>query len=319
MLILVAVGAIAAPADGAYLSYRAFEGAPDDGLWIYAAADGEANELTVTEVGRELIFHDRGAPIQVLSIALAPSRCPGASDSDEGEVRCTLRSLPANAQELIGVDLSDGDDTGVVSTSRDLSLDGGPGDDAVTALRPALLSGGTGRDHLTGSPQDDRLEGGDEADTIDGGGGRDTVSYFSHRGLVTVDLRRHGPQGTGADGDTLVNIENVAAGFGASRLIGDSWDNWLFGGAQRDILIGGPGADRLDGSHGNDSLYGGSGKDVLIGDSGAVIGKGPAAGKDYLSAVDGERDVVNCGPGRDTARADRLDRLIGCERVILVR
>jgi hypothetical protein len=39
----------------------------------------------------------------------------------------------------------------------------------------------------------------------------------------------------------------------------------------------------------------------------------------YISAVDGRRDHVDCGPGRDTALVDRFDRVIGCERVLVVR
>jgi hypothetical protein len=34
-----------------------------------------------------------------------------------------------------------------------------------------------------------------------------------------------------------------------------------------------------------------------------------------LRARDNQRDVVDCGPGRDTAYVDRLDRVSGCERV----
>jgi Ca2+-binding RTX toxin-like protein len=39
------------------------------------------------------------------------------------------------------------------------------------------------------------------------------------------------------------------------------------------------------------------------------------AGNDRISARDGERDRVRCGPGRDTAIVDRGDRVKGCEVV----
>jgi Ca2+-binding RTX toxin-like protein len=52
----------------------------------------------------------------------------------------------------------------------------------------------------------------------------------------------------------------------------------------------------LNGGAGTDRLYGGPGNDVL-------------------RARDGQRDVVDCGPGRDTAYVDRLDRVSGCETV----
>jgi hypothetical protein len=34
-----------------------------------------------------------------------------------------------------------------------------------------------------------------------------------------------------------------------------------------------------------------------------------------VSSADGTRQVVDCGSGRDRARVDRKDRVIGCERV----
>jgi hypothetical protein len=35
-------------------------------------------------------------------------------------------------------------------------------------------------------------------------------------------------------------------------------------------------------------------------------------GNDVVSADDGVRDVVYCGPGIDVVDADRIDRLVGC-------
>jgi Ca2+-binding RTX toxin-like protein len=70
----------------------------------------------------------------------------------------------------------------------------------------------------------------------------------------------------------------------------------LLGGKGNDVLSGGPGNDVLDGGTGLDRLYGGPGNDTL-------------------RARDGQRDVVDCGPGRDAATVDRLDRVSGCEIV----
>jgi hypothetical protein len=39
-------------------------------------------------------------------------------------------------------------------------------------------------------------------------------------------------------------------------------------------------------------------------------------GNDTFWAVDGARDVVDCGSGKDTATVDRFDVARGCERVI---
>ena len=63
----------------------------------------------------------------------------------------------------------------------------------------------------------------------------------------------------------------------------------------------------LDGKGGGDRLRGGPLEDDLIG------GKG----RDRIDARDGERDQVDCGRGGDRVKADRRDRLAGCERVRL--
>jgi hypothetical protein len=40
------------------------------------------------------------------------------------------------------------------------------------------------------------------------------------------------------------------------------------------------------------------------------------AGNDHISAHDGARDIVRCGPGIDRVVADKVDVLTDCERVI---
>jgi len=62
------------------------------------------------------------------------------------------------------------------------------------------------------------------------------------------------------------------------------------------VLDGGPGNDRITGGYDADRLHGGPGRDAIV-------------------AVDGRRDRVDCGPGRDTALVDRIDRVRNCERV----
>jgi Tol biopolymer transport system component len=69
----------------------------------------------------------------------------------------------------------------------------------------------------------------------------------------------------------------------------------LTGSAASDLLCGRSGADRIDGGRGLDRLFGGPGDDVLV-------------------AVDGSFDVVGCGPGVDSVRADRGDLVgVDCE------
>jgi Tol biopolymer transport system component len=71
----------------------------------------------------------------------------------------------------------------------------------------------------------------------------------------------------------------------------------IAGTAARELLCGRGGADRIDGARGLDRIFGGAGNDVL-------------------AAVDGGFDVVGCGLGLDTVRADGGDLVgVDCERI----
>jgi len=79
----------------------------------------------------------------------------------------------------------------------------------------------------------------------------------------------------------------------------------LTGTTRNDTLRGRGGNDTLRGLAGNDLLVGGSGKDKLFG----------GTANDRLEARDGERDLVDCGDGRDAATVDRRDVVRNCEQV----
>jgi Ca2+-binding RTX toxin-like protein len=114
--------------------------------------------------------------------------------------------------------------------------------------------------------------------------------------------------------------------LGRDRLEGSDGDDTLLGGPDADTLVGGAGTDRMNGGDGSDNLAGSRGADVLAGDSGPdrLAGDGgvdvhrAGQGNDFVSAADGHREIVDCGAGRDRARVDRNDRVIGCERVVRV-
>ncbi len=317
-LATAALAATAAPpALGSYLTLQTgFDlfANPDTTL-VYTAADGEANQLTVARRGELVVFGDPAVQIRVLDIGRAPAACPTGSGSHE--VLCTPPSAPASGRMAFpggeaSVLLRDGNDSATVGGLGLLDVDGGPGDDRLSAsgstgLTLTSLEGGAGRDTLLGSRRDDVLDGGPGADRIDGAAGNDTVEYSGRFSPVTVDLRRRGPQGRSADGDTVLNVENVAGGSRRNRLIGNDAANALLaGGGGPNVLIGEAGGDHLTGGDAADRLYGGPGRDQLE----------ARGGNDYLSARDGQRDVVDCGAGRDTAVVDRLDRVVGCERVL---
>lgn len=77
-------------------------------------------------------------------------------------------------------------------------------------------------------------------------------------------------------------------------------------GAGADTGDGGAGADLVAGGAGNDRITGGPGRDDLRG----------GTGNDRVTARDGIRDRVDCGPGRDVAILDRRDVAVGCEVVL---
>jgi Ca2+-binding RTX toxin-like protein len=137
---------------------------------------------------------------------------------------------------------------------------------------------------------DDLLHGTAKGDTIFALGGNDVVI-----GLGGNDLLDGGP------GD-----DNLDGGPGRDKLKGQKGDDTLTGGPGDDVLIGGPGKDKLNGGKGNDTLIGNAGKDSLVG--------GP--GDDTINARDGVGELVKCGPGKDKVRADRKDRLSGCEKTL---
>ena len=177
------------------------------------------------------------------------------------------------------------------------------------------LSGGGGNDRLSGRGGDDVLEGGAGADRLLGGAGMDTVSYAGSDEAVTVDLEAGTREGGHAEGDVIVQVENVTgSGYGdvlggddgANRLSGGGGDDRLSGWGGDDVLDGGAGADQLLGGGGDDVLDGGAGADRLLGGGGDDVLEGGAGadqlfgdtGKDELRGEDGD-DVLAGGVGAD--------------------
>jgi Ca2+-binding RTX toxin-like protein len=151
-----------------------------------------------------------------------------------------------------------------------------------------------------GSPENDALDGTGFGDSLFGVQGNDVL-----RGLAGDDClfggigsdRLYGGKGD----DHLFGDDSAAQGVGGK--------DELFGNSGNDVLVGGAGPDRLRGGRGNDRLSGGPGRNALSG--------GP--GKDRLNSVNGRFDWLDCGHGRDRARADQADSVRGCERVHRVR
>jgi hypothetical protein len=147
----------------------------------------------------------------------------------------------------------------------------------------------------------DRLTGGAGNDVLFGLGGRDLLYGMGRNDVLVGGLEADRLFGAGG-------ADRLLGGPGPDILQGAGGVDRLEGGAGVDVLLGGANDDVLAGGPGNDTLTGGPGRDRMAG--------GPD--DDVLNALDGVREVVDCGEGIDLARADANDRLIGCERVIRV-
>ncbi|MGO4571647.1 Ig-like domain-containing protein [Microvirga sp. 2TAF3] len=144
-----------------------------------------------------------------------------------------------------------------------------------------VLTGGRGADTLDGREGNDRLVGGDGNDTLIGGAGHDTLDGGSGADLMqggngndtfivdnNSDILVEGGKGT----DTILTtvdvtlkkklsieiIKSIGPFSSRLKLVGNEFNQKIFGG---------PGADVLNGKGGNDILQGGKGKDAFVFDS----------------------------------------------------
>jgi Tol biopolymer transport system component len=106
-------------------------------------------------------------------------------------------------------------------------------------------------------------------------------------------------------------LSGLSAAYVGDTLGGGDGDDVLVGTFEGDTLRGGAGSDRLFGGLSADELDGGPGPDRID----------AQAGRDFVHARDGARDVVLCGtnrggtPERDEAWVDDVDLVRGCEIV----
>ncbi len=180
----------------------------------------------------------------------------------------------------------------------------------------AALRAGPCVNQKIGTAKADKIAGTIAGDRIFGLGAADAISGFQGQ-----DCLAGGPGADRLDGGA--DDDTVTAGTGDDVLIGGDGRDRLFGQAGDDRLLGGTGDDMLAGGSGNDRLQGGSGANRMFGEAGndrIVAGTGLNAidggsGNDVIEARNGRRDSIRCGTGRDRVRAERVDRLSGCESV----
>ena len=176
----------------------------------------------------------------------------------------------------------------------------------------SLVMGSLRPDKIFGTATHDKVCGGPGNDSISLGAGSD-VGYGGACGSLSPPetdkaawWRTASPASLRHTGDPPAA---PAGGDGNDRLVGGKGEDALFGGAGNDNLVGGSGSDLLVGGTGGDVIAGGPGRNRY--DAGM--------GSDSINAANGVRELVDCGFGRDFVRADRRDRLSGCEKVKRVR
>ena len=194
----------------------------------------------------------------------------------------------------------------------DCFLDYLPNNGASTTVRLALRVTGSGPQSIAATASSDReSDPSDNATTL-------TFQLGTPPTTTPPVIRPTAPKTTGNAGANVLtgtSGNNVLRGLGGNdRLYGRGGNDTLYGGTGNDRLDGGLGLDRLLGGTGNDTLLGGAGNDRLDGGTGLdrLLG---GTGNDTLNARDGRREIVDCGPGRDTAIVDRRDAVRGCELV----
>ncbi len=203
------------------------------------------------------------------------------------------RIIPAtlrDVQEPGDMAYSAGGKEGVVFPAFGLGdeiLAGGGNDEVLAGFGHDIVWGQTGDDTLKGEAGNDTLIGGAGADVLDGGSGRDAASYLNSAEGVHIDLAQSLAEGGDAQGDKLVDVEN------------------LIGSTQQDDLRGDSNANRLEGGDGDDTLEGRAGADTVLGGEGFDTAE-------YLSSATGVSInlAASTGSGGD-AEGDSLVEIEG--------
>jgi Ca2+-binding RTX toxin-like protein len=231
---------------------------------------------------------------------LAASASTGTCTTEGATVRCAVGTLFAGRTATVAVTVTRSAPGALATTGR-VSTEGSDpnmGNDAAswsTQFTPPSLAppsvalpnpacantirGTRDDDVLVGTVFGDRMIGAQGSDLLRAGGGDDCLEGGSNSDVL----------------DGAVGNDRLLGGLGRDRLLG---------GPGNDVLTAGHGPDYLTGSMGDDVLNPGKGRDRAVG----------GAGNDTINARDRTRDSIDCGPGADAVRADRFDRVRGCER-----
>ncbi len=226
----------------------------------------------------------------------------GADTLDGGEGRDTASY--SDSQSAVRVNLKEGRGyVGDANGDKLISIENLIGSAFSDTLKgddgDNLLFGLAGNDDLYGGSGNDTLIGGAGADYMDGGLGIDRVDYSASAAGVMVYLGYydgHGQSGGDAEGDILLNIEDVLGSSHNDTLAGSRGIRNVLDGAMGDDILHGGANDTLYGGAGNDQLFSYSSNPFLEYGSAALYG---GAGDDTLVAWHGG-NTLDGGTGTDT-------------------
>ncbi len=157
-----------------------------------------------------------------------------------------------------------------------------------------------------------------------------TPTFVNIRGTAAPDNLTFAAGGVNLNGDDDSDVIGsfttlLVQGRGGNDVIGPQAGytkaasrRVLLGESGNDTLIATPDGSHIHGGNGQDKLIGGRGSDNLTGGRGSDVIRG-RKGRDLIRAIDGTKDIVNCGGGLDRAKVDGIDKLKGCERLIKIK
>lgn len=231
--------------------------------------------------------------------------------SDDGIVANGISKLTYGTKEFLFTNSVSSTDSAGTVTVGTLTINGGIGDDTLTATgldssspananiflqgeagndtintsatnRAYLMFGGDGNDLIIGNDSDETFLMDAGNDTIVGNGGTDRIVALNLKGAVTLNDTLL----TGLGSDSLSGIEQaqLVAGASAVQINAQNFSGvvTLTGGAGKDSLIGTAQADVIQGGGGNDTIRAGGGDDTISGGAGSDLIDGEA-GNNLLS------------------------------------
>jgi VCBS repeat-containing protein len=223
---------------------------------------GVGNDTLIGGAGTDTLIGGTGNDTYIVDSTTDTITDSAGTDTIQSSVNlslvsyATIENLTLTGTALIGTGNSLNNI--ITGNSGNNTLSGGAGNDS--------LVGGTGNDTYLFSITTTSLGADTITETVVGG--QDTIDFTGTTAAIRLNLGITTTQTLVTNGSKLTltaanTIENVIAGTGADRIIGNDLDNRLVGGAGNDILTSGAGNDALVGGAGNDILTGGAGNDVF--------------------------------------------------------